>query len=85
MKRHAYNPMFEGYLSALSKLQLCPNCRYPAMLSVKNQDSHKYRYYKHLCRIDRLLKNVISVFLPGLGYDLRICVLAISHIVSIYL
>ena len=30
-------------------------------------------YCKHLCRIDRPLKNVISVFLPGLGYHLHIC------------
>jgi len=37
------------------------NYRYPAMVSVKNLASQRYRYCKHLCRIDRPSKHDIRL------------------------
>ena len=36
------------------------NCRYHAMISVKNLPSHKCGYCKHLFKFDRSLESVIS-------------------------
>ena len=44
-----------------------------AICPIKQLDRSIEDISKHLCRIDGPLKNVISVFLPGLGYHLHIC------------
>ena len=49
----------------------------PAQASETAAEKRDSANLSHICRIDRPLKNVISVFLPGLGYHLLITGLAI--------
>ena len=66
---------YQPLISNLSQMSL--NCRYHAMVSVINLTSKNYRYCKHLCRIDRPSKLVIS--------DYDICIFARVGIPSTYL